>query len=113
VLRADQPEGLDTVLELLDSSATAMDLCKAGGTAVYMNDFPPDLADASARGVNAQWLHHRADGTTLRDLLRRYADGVVPMPHIEVMPLDRAADAHRKIQTGRTKGKIVLRVERH
>lgn len=110
-LRADQPEGLDTVLELLDSSATAMDLCKAGGTAIYMNDFPPDLADASTRGVNAQWLHHRADGVMLRDLLRRYADGVVPMPHIEVMPLDRAAYAHKKIQTGRTKGKIVLRVQ--
>ena len=41
-------------------------------------------------------------------LLERFADGRLTPPPITTFPLDRAADAQRAIESGRTVGKLVL-----
>lgn len=40
-----------------------------------------------------------------------YADGKLQLPPVEVLPLEAAADAHRKSESGRTRGKVVLRIQ--
>jgi NADPH:quinone reductase-like Zn-dependent oxidoreductase len=42
-------------------------------------------------------------------LLERFADGRLAAPPIEVFALERAADAQRRIESGQSTGKLVLR----
>lgn len=44
----------------------------------------------------------------MRELLARFADGRLQPPPVTTFPLDRAADAQRAIESGRTVGKLVL-----
>jgi NADPH:quinone reductase-like Zn-dependent oxidoreductase len=44
----------------------------------------------------------------MRHLLDRFADGRLQPPPVTTFPLDRAADAQRAIESGRTVGKLVL-----
>jgi NADPH:quinone reductase-like Zn-dependent oxidoreductase len=44
----------------------------------------------------------------MRELLARFGDGRLQPPAVTVFPLDRAADAQRAIESGRTVGKLVL-----
>ena len=108
------PDGLDLVLETqIDDTSVrnAIDLVKDGGTVVYMNNEPPDMPEIAARKIKTTFLHHRADGEMLHSLMRRYADGSLPLPSIEVISLDQAAEAHRKSEAGSTRGKVVLHVQ--
>ena len=41
-------------------------------------------------------------------LLARFAAGDLKPPPVTTFPLDRAADAHRAIESGQTVGKLVL-----
>jgi NADPH:quinone reductase-like Zn-dependent oxidoreductase len=44
----------------------------------------------------------------MRELLARFADGRLQPPPVTTFPLDRAADAQRAIESGRTVGKLAL-----
>jgi D-arabinose 1-dehydrogenase-like Zn-dependent alcohol dehydrogenase len=47
----------------------------------------------------------------LAGIAQLLADGKIGAPEIEIMPLGNVADAHRRLQEGHVRGKIVLRVE--
>ena len=113
VIREHVPGGVDLVLETLlgDGIAeTAIRLAKDNGVVVYMNNEPPALDEISQRGIKTQFLHHRADGAMLAELANLYESGALPLPPIEVLPLADAADAHRRSESTRTRGKLVLAV---
>jgi NADPH:quinone reductase-like Zn-dependent oxidoreductase len=61
--------------------------------------------------VKAEFVHHRADGASLQQLLGLFERGVLRVPEIRVMDLSEAAEAHRLSEAGHTRGKIVLRVQ--
>jgi NADPH:quinone reductase-like Zn-dependent oxidoreductase len=105
-----EPDGVDVVLELVDDGYDAVRVCRSGGTVVLMNDNPPDMPEISERGIHAQWIHHRADGAMLQSLIDLFGNNTLKLPPIETLPLSAAVKAHRKIESGRTKGKIVLSV---
>lgn len=114
VLKKLEPEGVDVVLELLGDHhhvQNAIRLTKTGGAVVYMNNEPPEMAEIATRQIRAEWIHHRPDGRMLGALLALFADGTVPLPHIETWPLDKAVEAHIQSEAGRTKGKLVLHVQ--
>jgi len=50
------------------------------------------------------------DGDRVRRLADLLASGALRPIVAEVYPLERAADAHRRLETGHSGGKIVLRV---
>lgn len=113
VLRAHEPDGVDVVLEsiLTDRAIeTAMRLVKPGGAVAFMNNEPPDVPDLRGKPVKAAFIHHRADGATLQELLALFARGVLHVPDIRVMDLSEAAQAHRLSEAGHTRGKIVLEI---
>jgi len=113
VLRAEEPAGIDMVLESLEGDevvASAIRIAKDGGTVVYMNNEPPETPEIKARHIKTLWLHHRADGKMLAELMTLFGQGRLDLPRIEVMPLAEAAQAHRRSESGRTHGKIVLRI---
>ncbi|MBT4520812.1 MAG: NADP-dependent oxidoreductase [Halieaceae bacterium] len=114
VINEKEPGGLDMVLESLLSDATteaAIRLVKPGGTVAYMNNEPPDMPEIQARNIKTEFLHHRPDGESLGQLMSLYIDGTIPIPHLDIMQLDQAQEAHRKSEGGRTQGKVVLHIQ--
>ncbi len=113
-IREREPGGVDLVLESLlgDGIAeAAIRLAKTGGVVVYMNNEPPDIPDIAERQIKTEFLHHRPDGQMLAELVTLYSDGTLPLPQIEVLPLEAAVDAHRRSESGRTRGKLVIVVQ--
>ena len=113
-IREREPGGLDLVLESLlgDGIAeAAIRLAKTGGVVVYMNNEPPEIPDIADRQIKTEFLHHRPDGQMLAELVALYSDGTLPLPQIEVLPLEAAVDAHRRSESGRTRGKLVIVVQ--
>ena len=114
VIRDQSPEGVDLVLETLlgDGIAeTAIRLAKDNGVVVFMNNEPPEMEEIARRGIKTQFLHHRADGAMLAELGQLYESGALPLPPIEVLPLTDAAEAHRRSESTRTRGKLVLSLD--
>jgi NADPH:quinone reductase-like Zn-dependent oxidoreductase len=109
-----EPDGLDVVLEALEGEAVveaAVRLVKRGGTVVYVNNEPPNMLEIAERNIKTKFLHHRPDGESLGRILKLFDEGVLPLPQIEVMRLDQAVEAHRKSESTRTRGKVVLHVQ--
>ena len=114
VLKEHEPDGVDLVLEALlgeGIAETAISLAKNGGVVVYMNNEPPALDEIEERGIRSQFLHHRADGAMLAELVELYAGRKLPLPPVEVLPLTDGVEAHRRSESGRTKGKLVLSID--
>lgn len=110
-LLAAEPEGVDLVLEALLGDGTdeaAIRITKSGGAVAYMNNEPPDMPDIKARGIRAEFIHHRADGAMLAELTDLYERGVLPLPLTETLPLSAAVEAHLRSESRRTRGKLVL-----
>ncbi len=114
VLKKMEPGGLDAVLETLtgdDVVRAAIRLVKPGGTVIYMNNEPPDMPEIARNRIRTKFLHHRPDGDSLGRLMDLYARGDLALPPVEVLPLESAVEAHRRSEGGRTRGKLVLKVQ--
>lgn len=112
-IREHEPQGLDLVLECLLSDATtqtAIHLVRDGGAVAYMNNEPPAMDEIAARGVRAEFIHHRPDGESLAALMALVESAVIPVPQVQAMPLDDVQEAHRLSEAGRTRGKLVLSI---
>jgi NADPH2:quinone reductase len=113
-IRRREPDGVDVVLESLtgdETVATAIRLVKRGGTVVYMNNEPPEMPEIAERGIRTKFLHHRPDGASLARLMQLYRQGALPLPPVEVMPLETAVAAHHRSESRTTRGKLVLHVQ--
>jgi NADPH2:quinone reductase len=114
------PGGVDAVLDTVGQGSLpdAVELTRAGGVvapvATLIRDEPPyNTADAAARGVRiavAMSNPERA-GAQLRQIVTLLGEGRLRSPQIEVLPLAQAAEAHRRIQDGHVRGKLLLAVE--
>ncbi len=104
--RAVAPEGFDVILDYVGGQAidTAPDLLAPGGTIV-------SITDARARDeLGGQYVWVRPDPAGLAELADLAARGVVQVEVSQTFDLDHAADAFRALETGHTRGKIVVTV---
>jgi NADPH:quinone reductase-like Zn-dependent oxidoreductase len=66
------------------------------------------MAAAAERGLHATGMLVEPDGDGLADLAALVDEGRLRVLVAETFPLERAADAHRRGEQGRTTGKLVL-----
>ena len=116
--RFDETTGdIDAVIDLIgnvkdDTATRSLRVLRPGGIIVNgpSGSWPTMAEEASAAGVRATGFQVAPDGSTLA-VISRLLDSHDVRVHIDqVLDLDDAAEAHRLIEAGHTRGKIVLRV---
>ena len=80
------------------------------GFAVTVASLARRIAAARLRGVRQHMALRRADGEELATLTPLLEQGVVRPVVDRVLPLADIAEAHRYIETGRARGKVVISV---
>ncbi len=113
----DVAHDIDVVIDLIgnvhdDTGTRSLAVLKPNGLIVNVpsGSWPSFLADAAAADLRATHFKVSADGTTLTVISRLLEAGDVRVFVDQVFDLDNAADAHRALETGHTRGKIVLKV---
>ncbi|TJZ78417.1 NADP-dependent oxidoreductase [Rhodococcus oryzae] len=97
--------GWDAVVDTTSQQAWGLTPVRDGGAFVGVR---PNIVPAAERGITVNVLMAQSDGPRLGQLLARAASGGLPTRVHEVMPLAQAADAHRAMAKGGTRGRYVL-----
>ncbi|MFF4488512.1 NADP-dependent oxidoreductase [Streptomyces sp. NPDC001544] len=105
-VRALAPQGVDAVFDTIggDTLKTSANLLAPEGRMA-------SIADPDVVGYGGRYCFVRPDAEDLGRLSELAEQGVVSVHVSETFPLERAADAHRLNQEGRTRGKIVVTVD--
>lgn len=108
---------VDLVIDLVgnhhdDTGSRSLAVLKPGGGIVTVpsGGWPTLMEEAAAAGVRASTYRVSPDATTLAVISRLIDSGDLRVFVDQVFPLAEAAAAHAAIETGHTRGKIVLRV---
>ncbi|MFD8499375.1 NADP-dependent oxidoreductase [Amycolatopsis sp. NPDC059657] len=98
-------EPVDVVLDLVggDVAQPSLELVKPGG--VFVDALGSDQLAAQPGYFR---LYCEANGDELAKIAELVDAGTVKVHVEKVLPLDKVAEAHRLVETGRTTGKIVL-----
>ncbi|MFJ5223053.1 NADP-dependent oxidoreductase [Streptomyces sp. NPDC088400] len=108
---------VDVVIDLVgdDHDATStrsLKTLRPGGIIVAVpSGVSPELVDsAHAQGLRASAFLVEPDGPALTRIAGLIDEDIVKVEVEDVLPLADAAEAHRRGESGRTRGKLVLRV---
>lgn len=108
---------VDVVIDLIgnvhdDTGTRSLAVLKPGGLIVTLptGAWPSVAEDAAAAGVRASGFRVSPDGATLAVISRLIESRDVRVFVDQVFPLADAADAHRALESGHTRGKIVLTI---
>jgi hypothetical protein len=82
-------------------------------TATVDGDIERDRNEAERRGYHkiTTVIDFERAGDSMREITRLIDGGLVHIPPIDVLPLEDAARAHRIIETGHVRGKLLLKVQ--
>lgn len=113
----DAVSDIDAVIDLIgnvkdDTASRSLSVLRQGGIIVNgpSGSWPTMAEEAAAAGVRATGYQVSPDGSTLAIISRLLDSGDVRVHVDRVFDLADAAEAHRVIEQGHTRGKIVLRV---
>jgi NADPH:quinone reductase-like Zn-dependent oxidoreductase len=108
---------VDVVIDLIgnyqdDTGTRSLGVLRSGGLLVNApsGSWPTLMEDAAAAGVRATTYKVSPDGSTLAIIARLLDSGDLHVTVDHVYELDQVAAAHTAIETGHTRGKIVLSV---
>jgi NADPH:quinone reductase-like Zn-dependent oxidoreductase len=108
----DLVKEVDVVLDTVagETLARSYGVVKKGGMIVSILE-PPKKEELSQRGIRGQVFLVRPNSEMLDEIGKLIEAGKIKPVVSEVLPLAEAAKAHQQIETGHTRGKIVLKVE--
>jgi NADPH:quinone reductase len=114
------PGGVDYLMDAVGASTlpNALDLVRPGGTLVSIptlvddGDMAAAAMAAQAKGVRREFsvMNDAGCAPTLQRIATLLVDGDITLPPLKEFPLQDAAAAHRLIETGHNRGKLVLKV---
>ena len=103
-------EFLDGVPGLVDGSVQGLEILPAvapgGGMAVVRGWSEPEPTEATIHQIMV--AHHASETDQLERLMQQAADGVITLRVAEVFPAAQAAQAHRRLEAGGVRGRLVL-----
>jgi NADPH:quinone reductase-like Zn-dependent oxidoreductase len=107
----------DVVIDLVgngvdDTGSRSLDVLRPHGLIVSVPTglWPTMAEEAAARGIRATGYSVSPDARTLGVITRLIDDGAIRV-HVErELPLEEGAEAHRLLESGHMRGKVVLRV---
>ncbi|MEU1851555.1 NADP-dependent oxidoreductase [Streptomyces sp. NPDC019990] len=105
-VRGLAPEGVDAVFDTVGGDAL-----KVSANVLAPEGRLVSIADVGVVNYGGRYYFVRPDPEDLRRLSELAEQGVVRVHVSRTFPLERAADAHRLNQEGRTRGKIVVTVD--
>jgi NADPH:quinone reductase-like Zn-dependent oxidoreductase len=107
---AEVLSGMDVVLNLAGGPfiAPSARTLRPGGVMVTVRADGYERDIAAVRHARVERFLVRPDRAGLERLTALVVAGQLRVEVQDVLPLERAADAHRRLETGRTRGKIVL-----
>lgn len=105
------PEGIDLAYDTVggEVQVRSADVLARGGTLVSILAFQNEEA-IKARGIQTRYVFVAPNRDQLVELAREIDAGRLAVRVAATLPLEEAAEAHRRIETGRTVGKLVLRI---
>ena len=110
-------ENVDVVIDLIgnvhdNTGSRSLSVLRPGGLIINAptGSWDSFTDDAAAAGVRGSHYKVSADGATLAVVSRLLESGDVRVFVDQVFALDDVADAHRALETGHTRGKIVITV---
>ena len=109
---ADQDVVIDLIGSVDDTGTRSLEVLRPHGLVVNVptGSWPTMAEEAEARGIRATGYSVSPDARTLSVITRLIDDGSVRV-HVErELPLAAGAEAHRLIEDGHVRGKVVLRV---
>ncbi|MEV0603181.1 NADP-dependent oxidoreductase [Streptomyces sp. NPDC050315] len=113
----DEIRDVDVVIDLVgdekdDTSTRSLATLRSGGLLIAVpSGVAPELADTARQlGLRACGFLVEPDGPALTKLAELIDKGMVKVEVEDVLPLEHAAEAHRRGEEGRTSGKLVLKV---
>jgi NADPH:quinone reductase len=119
-VQAWAPGGLDYLMDAVGVSTlpNGLDLVRSGGTFVSIptltddGDIPAAAAAGAAKGVNRVFstMDDIGCSSTLHRIGELLVSGDITLPPLREFALKEAAEAHRVIQQGHNRGKMVLKV---
>ena len=109
-----QVSDVDAVIDLIgfDTATRSLATVRPGGLIVNgpTGSWPTMMQDANAAGVRATGFRVAPDATTLAVISRLLDAGDIRVSVDRVFDLEDAAEAHEAIESGHTRGKLVLKV---
>jgi NADPH:quinone reductase-like Zn-dependent oxidoreductase len=111
-VKAVHPEGVDVVYDTVggEVQVKSAEMIKPGGTMVSILAYV-DEAAIQARDIQTRYVFVSPNGEQLRELAQLFDAGQLKTRIAAELPLAEAAEAHRRMETGHTAGKMVLAVE--
>ncbi len=113
------PQGVDLILDAVGQGSLpqAADMVRRGGIiapiATLIADEKPHDARHAAEGevrIVPTMSNYARSGAQLRQLVALCGAAALRPPPLSILPLQQAAEAHRRVQSGHVRGKIVLEV---
>ena len=111
-LRDAHPDGVDHVVDLVggETLERSAEVVRPRGMAASVL-VPEAPAGFGERDIAYSYVFVRPDGEQLTTIAGLIEEGSVAVHLQEVLPLAEAARAHDQIESGHTRGKLVLRVD--
>ncbi|WP_437184132.1 NADP-dependent oxidoreductase [Subtercola boreus] len=116
----DAVSGVDVVIDLIgnvhdDTGTRSLQTLRPGGLIINAptGSWPSVIEDAHALGLRATTYEVSPDAATLTIITRLINSGDVHVHIDEVFELSDAAEAHRRMEKGHTRGKLVINVAEH
>jgi NADPH:quinone reductase-like Zn-dependent oxidoreductase len=109
--RAAAPGGVDAVFDCVggETFRRSFDAVRDAGRVVTIVAFGEEVEPG--RGISYHAFSARARRPKLEQLSEMFDAGSLRLEIAEILPLERAAEAQRLVETGHTRGKIVLKVD--
>lgn len=107
-------EEVDVVVDLVggEDTATTLNHLRPGGTLLEIADYADEETQARAKSQGVKVLEPlvEPDGRALEQIADAVARNRLEVTVKEVFPLEQAAEAHRRLEGGGVRGKLVLKV---